>query len=1238
MSVKCSIFLSGFALLSSALLVVAKQPDSLSPEILSTGGGEAVTRATIRCVSDLRVADLRDADPQDVVVSSPLAVVAPLSFDPMLAPQGLVVAPRAARSGLGILDAPLPTNSPAMAVTFAGPGDDNTRIPPSPQIAAGPNHLMVAQNNNVRIMDRAGVVLETLSMAQFWTPLGAKVVVDQPRLVFDAAAQRFIFLARSDALTTNSALFLAVTKTSDPMAGWNYYKYDADAVAHQLWADNTGLGFSKDWVVLAANRWTMAGLGSNTIVFVMDKTNLYAGGVGTYTNFVMGNLLNLQPAVNQDANSTATYLMNAYNTNAVGAPHSQLRLYSITGSVSAPVLVPGAAVADGVFSWGSRTNAADFAPQLGSTNKIQCNDDKLLNVVYRNGHLWTAHTVFFPTNQPVARSSIQWWEINPATTGIVQRSTIDDPSGQYFYAFPSIGVNASNDVLLGYSRFSTGEYATAAYSFHAATDGLDNVRSNAVLKAGLASYYKTGDGVRNRWGDYGATVVDPANDLSFWTIQEYAQTGNTNWGTWIGRLDAPVAGIEWTLAQTVNTPYPVAGSNCVFTIVVSNITAAAVSTTVLDVLSSGLSYSSYSATMGTLSFTGTTGTWSVGSLLAGQAATLTLNCAVGGATVRQALTSVASVGNLSPVSVTVIPIAPSGIGNELLVSRTPAGVPGNASSHYPAMTPDGRYTAFLSSASDLLLGGDTNGKADVFVYDRLLGAMTRASVTSSGDEANGDSDAPAISSDGRYVSFPSLASNLVAGDTNGLRDVFVKDLVNGTVTCVSVLPGGAIGPGSGSVIYGGSLSANGQVCAYEFTAPLLPTDNNSTWDAYVYDFATGSNELVSVNLSGQSGNSVSRGPALSADGRYVAFYSFANDLVAGDSNGCNDIFLYDRQTKTTTRVSVSSSGAQANGDSMRPMISGNGRYVIFDSRATNLTATDTASNNCTYLRDTVAGTTVLISKTPAGAAANHDGTLSSISSDGRYLIFDSDADNLVSNDYNTARDVFYLDRTNGTLRRVSLTTAGTEANAASRANYRPLISDNGRWVAFESDASNLTGSDNNGATDVFVRDMWDDFNGNGVPDQWELQYFGATNVVTATSDYDRDGLRDVGEYLAGTDPTNSNSKLVIVSIESIYGTNVTAIHVYDGALDPILGTNYPGYVYTAATQRFYSVIGETLKWSSVSNRIYGLRISTNLNTDISFSQVLATNLITTAPTNTYFDAVVSGVFRRFYRVIVEAGF
>jgi len=946
----------------------------------------------------------------------------------------------------------------------------------------------------------------------------------------------------------------------------------------------------------------MAGQGSNTVVFVMDKTNLYAGGVGTYTNFVMASMLDLQPSVNQDANSTATYLMDVFYTNAVGSPHSQLRLYSVTGPAGSPVLAPGAAVEDAGVSWLARTNATDFAPQLGSTNKIQCNDDKLLNVVYRNGHLWTAHTVFFPTNQPALRSSIQWWEIDPATTSIVQRSTIDDPAGQYFYAFPSIGVNASNDVLIGYSRFSAGEYAAAAYSFRAHDDPPDQVRSNAVLKAGLASYYKTYNGVRNRWGDYGATVVDPANDLSFWTIQEFAQTGD-NWGTWIGRLDAPVAGIAWTLAQTVNTLYPVAGSSCAFTVVVSNSTDAAVNTTVLDVLSSGLSNSSYSATMGSLIFTGTTGTWSVGLLPACQTATLTLNCAVGGSTAGQALTSVASVGSLPPVSVTVVPIAPSGIGIEMLVSRTTSAVPGNASSRYPAMTPDGRYTAFLSWASDLV-PYDTNFKADVFVYDRLLGAMARASVSLAGNEANGDSDAPAISADGQIVAFGSAASNLALApaDTNGMQDLFVKNMANGAVTCVSVLPGGASGPGSLRTPFGVSLSANGLVCAYEFSGALLPADTNGLLDIYVYDFDNGSNELISVGLSGAVANGESRRPALSADGRYVTFDSQATNLVAGDSNSAIDVFVYDRTNHTTSRISVSSAGTEANADSVRPMISANGRFVVYDSAATNLTATDTFGKINTFLRDLTANTTTLISATPGGAAANADGQLASVSSDGRYLIFDSDADNMVANDGNFVRDVFYLDRTNVTIRRVSLTTAGTEANAASRANYRPLISDNGRWAAFESDASNLTGSDNNGATDVFVRDMWDDFNGNGVPDQWELQYFGATNVVTATSDHDGDGLRDVSEYLAGTDPTNRASTLIITVV-----------------------TN----------QRTQSV---TVKWPSVSDRIYGVRISTNLNTDVSFSQVLATGQMTTAPTNTYLDTGVSGVFKRFYRVIVEAGF
>src|ERR1041384_2571029 len=179
----------------------------------------------------------------------------------------------------------------------------------------------------------------------------------------------------------------------------------------------------------------------------------------------------------------------------------------------------------------------NFAPQLGSTQKINNGDSVIQNVVYRNGSLWCAQTVFLPAGSPT-RSAIQWWQLSTGGS-IQQRGRIDDLNGALFYGFPSIAVNQNNDALIGYSRFSSSQYASANYSFRSASDAPNALRDEVVLKVGEAPYYKTSVSTRNKWGDLSSRLVDPAHDADFWTVEEYAAApvgGIDRWGTWWGRI------------------------------------------------------------------------------------------------------------------------------------------------------------------------------------------------------------------------------------------------------------------------------------------------------------------------------------------------------------------------------------------------------------------------------------------------------------------------------------------------------------------------------------------------------------------------------------------------------------------------------------------------------------------------------------------------------------------------------
>jgi Tol biopolymer transport system component len=471
---------------------------------------------------------------------------------------------------------------------------------------------------------------------------------------------------------------------------------------------------------------------------------------------------------------------------------------------------------------------------------------------------------------------------------------------------------------------------------------------------------------------------------------------------------------------------------------------------------------------------------------------LLLTVALFGATALPAATTTQL--DLAAADAIYLPLVsrPQDRGLIIRVSVASDGAQGNVISKTPSISADGRFVAFASGASNLVEGDDNIFPAcfdgncgDVFVHDLYTGETTLVSVASDGTQGNSGSDTPSISANGRYVAFHSGASNLVAGDTND--------------ACYS---------------YGhGYLNCS---------------------DVFVHDRETGETTRVSVASDGTQANNYSTEPFISADGRYVAFTSRATNLVEGDTtsecglapsyDNCPDIFVHDRVTGQTTRVSVASDGAAANGDSFAPFISANGRFVAFTSRATNLAA------GCTdgwvwqvFVHDRLTRETTRVPPQGedaacfegSGAAISSDGgsvaftslygvlvydrhtsvtTLASvasdgtpgsglsgrasISADGRFVAFESAATNLVPGDNNAdcgswyptywqCPEVFVHDRHTGETVRVALSVYGSEANHGSS---EASISADGRFVAFFSLASNLVPGDTNETGDIFVYD------------------------------------------------------------------------------------------------------------------------------------------------------------------------
>jgi len=410
----------------------------------------------------------------------------------------------------------------------------------------------------------------------------------------------------------------------------------------------------------------------------------------------------------------------------------------------------------------------------------------------------------------------------------------------------------------------------------------------------------------------------------------------------------------------------------------------------------------------------------------------------------------------------VVPAASPAGAKTTRVSVSSHSAQANEESRGPSVSADGRFVAFESFASNLV-PGDTNDSEDVFVHDRRTGKTTRVSVSSKGAEANLNSDTPSISANGRFIAFASSASNLVGADTNGNWDIFVHNRRTGKTRRVSVTSSGAQARGT---VLGASISANGRFVAFDsFASDLVPGDTNYL-DVFVHDRRTGKTRRVSVSSSGAQANANSSDPSISAQGRFVAFESVASDLIRSDTNHREDVFVHDLRTGKTRRVSVSSSGAQAHGNSFNPSISASGRFVAFTSWAPKLVAGDTKGFTDVFVRDRRRGKTRGVSLSTSGAQARRDSFSPSISAGGRFVAFESLASNLVSRDTNHDQDIFVRDRRTGKTRRVSVSSSRAQPNGDS---FSPSISAGGRFVAFLSFASNLVSGDTNQQRDVFVR-------------------------------------------------------------------------------------------------------------------------------------------------------------------------
>lgn len=329
----------------------------------------------------------------------------------------------------------------------------------------------------------------------------------------------------------------------------------------------------------------------------------------------------------------------------------------------------------------------------------------------------------------------------------------------------------------------------------------------------------------------------------------------------------------------------------------------------------------------------------------------------------------------------------------------------NGPSFSPSISADGRYVAFYSLASNLV-DGDNNNYTDIFVHDRQTGQTSLVSVVLGGT-ANSNSRNPAISANGRYITFVSSASNLVGGDTNGKDDIFRWDREALIMQIVSVDSNEAA---ANDHSHTPSISGDGNHIAFVSDASnLVPGDGNNSSDIFLRNMADGSTNRISLSYQGQEANGQSWEPAISDNGQFVAFVSLANNLVTVDGNGYADLFVRDLANNHTELVSLATDNTQGNDWSEMPSISANGRYVTFHSSATNLVPG--ANNNLKklFLRDRQQNSLTLISVNSQGHMANDNSYEPLVAANGRYVVYSSHASNLVTNDHNGRRDVFIYD-------------------------------------------------------------------------------------------------------------------------------------------------------------------------------------------------------------------------------------
>ncbi len=460
---------------------------------------------------------------------------------------------------------------------------------------------------------------------------------------------------------------------------------------------------------------------------------------------------------------------------------------------------------------------------------------------------------------------------------------------------------------------------------------------------------------------------------------------------------------------------------------------------------------------------------------------------------------------------------------------------GNQDSTRPKISGDGRYIVF-NSLSNNYVAGDDNNSQDVFLYDQDTNEFELISKNTVNDFANGNSIQPSISANGRYVTYESVATNIVASDTNGRSDIFLYDRQTGTTERISVSSDEDEGNHNSNFAI---ISGDGSSVVFQSHASNLVTAANhfAVSNVFVRSIADGTTELISLSLdasSYSSGNSSN--PSISEDGRYVTFQSIATNLVADTVNIHYDIFLYDRQANIMTFVSRTFDDSQSSDPAYDPSISADGRYVTFSSNNDLLVAGDNNDMYDIFLYDRQEETLIRVIDSTVGETTTGSSNYPGLSSDGRYLTFSSTSDGLVAADTNDVEDVFIIDLQDNSIQRVSISSTSEQSNAIS---IQAAISQDASSIVFVSLGTILdtAGANLNEVKDIFI---------------WETD--GSVTTIPADNPVSGNVPLDKGATVPSSQSFTQNNRYVVfesnsANIMSGYTNPISMIYLYDSVTD-----------------------------------------------------------------------------------------